>query len=56
MGEACRHYIQGLKQMNDRKSNNDAYNYQVIKRHGIYEFIGDRYDSITAKPIFLQDF
>jgi hypothetical protein len=38
------HYIQGLKQMNDRKSNNDSYNHQVTKKDVMvfYEFIGDR--------------
>jgi hypothetical protein len=43
------HYIQGLKQMNDRKSNNDTL---IITKSlkdvmVFYEFIGDRYDVIA---------
>lgn len=43
------HYIQGLKQMNDRKSNNDTL---IITKSlkdvmVFFEFIGDRYDVIA---------
>jgi hypothetical protein len=52
------HYIQGLKQMNDRKSNNDTLITKSLKDVMVfYEFIGDRYDVIapTAKLIFYRD-
>jgi hypothetical protein len=50
------HYIQGLKQMNDRKSNNDTL---IITKSlkdvmVFYEFMTDTMSSCTAKLIFLQ--
>jgi hypothetical protein len=53
------HYIQGLKQMNDRKSNNDTL---IITKSlkdvmVFYEFIGDRYDVIAphSETYFYRD-
>jgi hypothetical protein len=55
------HYIQGLKQMNDRKSNNDVL---IITKSlkdvmVFYEFIGDRYDIVAPHSetyIFTETF
>jgi hypothetical protein len=49
------HYIQGLKQMNDRKSNNDTL---IITKSlkdvmVFYEFIGDRYDVMRASETYI---
>jgi hypothetical protein len=52
------HYIQGLKQMNDRKSNNDTL---IITKSlkdvmVFYEFIGDRYDvSAAQRNLYFTD-
>jgi hypothetical protein len=54
-----RHYIQGLKQMNDRKSNNDVLIItKSLKDVVFYEFI-DRYDIVAPHSetyIFTETF